>query len=129
MCLFRQITAQIWSLTLCRCTIASTAKVALVPVRMCSNRPGSHHGPNTGPKSTDTVVTGKNGGDLDVHGVLKAQLVPRLDHARLEVEVVDRLLGHGDDQVATLGGDSAWVVPFKVTGGLVKSSGSRALTR
>ena len=37
-----------------------------------------------------------------------------MDHAGLEVEIVDRLLCHGDNEVSVLGRDSARIVPLKI---------------
>jgi hypothetical protein len=47
------------------------------------------------------------------------ELVPRLEHSRAEVEVVERLFGEGDDELAVCGRDSVGVVPLEILSGPV----------
>lgn len=71
------------------------------------------HRPRSGPVTHRLGSAGHRHGNLDVTA-LEAELVPRLEHSRAEVEAVDRLLGHGDLEVAVLGRDGVGIIPLKI---------------
>lgn len=55
------------------------------------------------------IANRKNSRELafEIHGSPEADLVPPLEHARLEVEAVDRFLRLRDDECSALGMDGA----------------------
>lgn len=46
---------------------------------------------------------------------VETELVPGLEHARLEVEVVNGFLCHGDNQMTVGGRHSGRIKPFKIS--------------
>lgn len=73
----------------------------------------AHH-PHTWPESAEGVGAWEGDTSFDVDRVLKAHLVPGLEHPGLEVEIVYVFLIKGDDKVSALCGDRRRVIPLEV---------------
>lgn len=72
------------------------------------------HCPNTGPETSNITRTRQRSRYLENGILVEAELIPGLNHSRLEVEVVDVFLRHGDEQVSVFRRRYGWVVPFEI---------------
>lgn len=73
------------------------------------------HSPDTRPKPTVHRLTRHTCRKLKVSMFIEAKLIPGLEHARLEVEIVDGFLCHGDDQMTVGRCHSRGIKPFEIS--------------